>query len=332
MKKKLFSILAATLAGTTLSLCACTSGDSKIVFKNYWNLNTEYTSNESINETLVYNVSFDADDSMPYGLDYDGTYTTTLCRSQNSETYTFTSTLDVRVSFTVNGKTETKEDKVETEVVFYKAGGTDNLRPVSSHKTIVSYSPVYTSPSSIEDCYQYYQYEFTTKYEDGKGACDVVRTFPAKEGEEEKTQKDSYPFGASSSKRTVLDNEQFPVAFRAMPAGTNAKVQMFNPFLGYSQNYSVSLSEETKEKTISYQYTSKGTTTEKKDVSIKYYTASISVAGTNSGLPQQAEIAAMTDGKNNLNRNIMLHYSAPVSHNFHYLGTLEYTLVSATYQ
>ena len=32
MKKKLFAVLAATLAGATLSLSACTSGDSKIVF------------------------------------------------------------------------------------------------------------------------------------------------------------------------------------------------------------------------------------------------------------------------------------------------------------
>lgn len=327
MKKKLFAILAATLAGTTLSLCACTSGDSKIIFKNYWNVNTEYTSNEPIDETLVYDVSFDASDNLPYGLDYEGTYTTTLYRSQNSETYTFTSTLDVTVSFTVNGVTETKEDKVVTEVVFYKAGGTDNLRPVSSHKTLVSHSPVYTSSSSIEDCYHYYQYEFTTTYTDGKGVCDAVRTFPAKEGEEEKTVAKSYTFGASSSKRTVLDNEQFPVAFRAMPAGTSAKVQMFNPFLGYSQNYSVSLSDETKEKTVNY--TLNGNP---KNGSVKYNTASISVAGTTSGMPQQAEIAATTDGKNNLSRNVMLYYSAPVSYNSHYLGALEYNLISATYR
>ncbi|MBQ8343078.1 MAG: hypothetical protein IJY21_03105 [Clostridia bacterium] len=325
MKKKLFAVLAATLAGATLSLSACTSGDSKIVFKNYWNYDTEYTSNQLIDETLVYDVSYTSYNSnINYTLDYDGTYTTRLV-SQSNDTYLFTSDLDVTASFTVNGVTEEKQDSVTTQVVFYKAGGTDNLRPVSSYKKIVSHSPNYTNgASSPKDCYTPYHYEFTTTYTDGQGSCVSTRRVFTNDGQDYVDVPETYSFSATSSKRSVLDNEQFPVAFRAMPAGTSAKVQMFNPFLGHSQNYAVSLSSDTKEKT--YSYTLNGTDIER---TIKYCTASIAVDGTTSGLPQQAEIAALQDSKDNTNRNIMLYYGAPLAN---YMGILEYKLISANYQ
>ena len=87
MKKKLFAVLAATLAGATLSLSACSSGDSKILFKNYWNLNTESTSNAKIDETLLYKVSYlSYGGNINYTLDYDGTYNTRLV-SKSNDTY-----------------------------------------------------------------------------------------------------------------------------------------------------------------------------------------------------------------------------------------------------
>lgn len=327
MKKKLFAVLAATLAGATLSLSACTSGDSKIVFKNYWNFVTEYTSNEPIDETLVYDVSYTSYDSdINYDLDYDGTYTTRLV-SQSNDTYLFTSNLEVTVTFTVNGVTEEKQDKVETQVLFYKAGGTDNLRPVSSSKKITSHTPVFTDGASApKDCYQRYDYEFTTTYQDGNGNCVSLRKLFDENKQAYDTTADyveNYSFSATSSKRSVLDNEQFPVAFRAMPAGTSTKVQMFNPFLGYSQNYAVSVTSDTKEKV--YNYALNGENVER---TIAYCTASISVDGTTSGQPQWAEIAAEQSSKDNRYRNIMLYYCAPLSN---YMGYLEYKLVSADY-
>ena len=311
MKKKLFAVLAATLAGSTLFLSACTAGDSKIVFKNYWNYNTESTSNERIDETLVYEVSYTSyGGDINYTLDYDGTYTTRLV-SKSNDTYEFTSELDVTASFTVNGVTEEKQDSVKTQVIFYKAGGEDNLRPVSSYKKLTSHSPAYTNgASSPKDCYYRYDYEFTTTYQDGQGVCDAVRRYYNADTQEFVDVPQRYTFGASSSKRSVLDNEQFPVAFRAMPAGTNTKVQMFNPFLGYSQNYVVSVSGDAKEK--EYSYTRNGA--DFKDTS---------------GQPQRAEIATLENNQMNSTRNIMLYYCAPLSNN---MGLLEYKLISATYQ
>lgn len=325
MKKKVFGLLAATLAGSTLFLSACSAGDSKIVFKNYWNYNTESTSNELIEETLRYEVSFLSYDSgMNYALDYEGTYETKLV-SKSNDTYEFTSTLDLTVSFTVNGQTEEKQDTVKTYVHFYKAGGTDNLRPISSWKKLTSHTPVFTkSASSPKDCYLRYDYEFETTYENGQGSCEATRYFYNKITDKyDLGVPQTYTFSASSSKRSVLDNEQFPVAFRAMPAGTNTKVQMFNPYLGHSQNYVVKLSGDTKEK--KYEYTLNETAVNE---TIKYNTASIIVDGTWSGQPQWAEIASLQDPQMNRNRNIMLYYCAPLDNN---IGAVVYKLKSAKY-
>lgn len=326
MKKKLFAVLAATLAGATLSLTACSSGESKIIFKNYWNYDTEYTSNAEIDETLVYEVLFTPVNSgaINYGLNYKGEYTTHLV-SQTKDTYLFTSVLDIDVTFTVGQNSETKKDRVETSVLFYKAGGEDNLRPISSHKKIVSHTPaVNNSVSAIKDAYHLYDYEFTTTYEDnGNAVCVAKERAYTTDYSDSIVLEKSYPFSANA-KCSVLDNEQFPVAFRAMPAGTTTKVQMFNPFIGHSQKYSVSVSNETKEK--QYDFKLNGTDVKR---TIKYSTASICVDGTSSGQPQWAEIAALQDVHNNSNRNIMLYYCAPLSN---YIGSLNYLLVSADYK
>ena len=328
MKKKIFAALAATLVGATFAFSGCTSGESKIVFGNYWNYNTEPTSHETIDETLEYEVSFTQTDSafINYELDYDGTYVTRLL-SQSGGTYLFTSQLTVDVTFTVNGKSETKQDSVTTEVIFYEAGGTDNLRPVSSKKTIVSHTPASNNEAAQpKDCYQRYDYVFTTTYADGIGVCKSVSRIFNEETQSYDRALDyvqEFTFGASSGKRSVLDNEQFSVAFRALPAGTNTKVQMFNPFLGYSQTYALSLTGDAKEK--SYKYELNGVL---EDRTIAYRTASISVDGTSSGQPQWAEIAALQDAKTNANRNVMLYYSAPLAYN---MGVLQYKLVKATY-
>ena len=326
MKKKLFAVLAATLAGATLSLTACSSGESKIIFKNYWNYDTEYTSNERIDETLVYDVTFTPVNSgaINYGLDYKGTYTTHLV-SQTDDTYLFTSVLDIDVTFTVGQTSETMKDRVETNVLFYKAGGSDNLRPISSHKKIVSHSPaINKGVSAIKDCYRLYGYEFTTTYEDnGNAVCVTKENVYNADYSDFVVMETSDTFSASA-KCSVLDNEQFPVAFRAMPAGTNTKVQMFNPFIGHSQKYKVSISSDTKEK--QYDFKLNGTDFKR---TIKYTTASICVDGTSSGQPQWAEIAALQDANNNTYRNIMLYYCAPLSN---YIGSLNYLLVSADYK
>lgn len=338
MKKKFFAAIAATLAGTTLCLSACTAGDSKILFGNYWNKNTEPTAQETLNETLVYDVSFEKQESsfINYELDYDGEYTTTLT-SQPGNRYKFTSTLTVDVTFTVNGESLTKKDEVKSEVLFHAAGGTENLRPISSRKIITSHTPVSEKVSKPADCYQRYDYEIKTNYLnennewDGNATCDIIyKQYDAATDTcpEEKNLYKTYPFSANSSKRSVLDNEQFPVAFRALPAGTNAKVQMFNPFIGHSQNYVVELKSEEKEAAFTYDLTVDSVTTKQSNVTIKYRTASIVVDGTASGQPQWAYVASLQDVKTNANRNIILRYFAPLAYG---MGNMKYELISATY-
>ena len=103
MKKKLFAVLAATLTMATLSLSACGSSTSKIVFKNYWNFNTAAGIVENIDETLVYDVSYTSYNSqINYELDYDGTYTTNLVLLGDG-TYQFSTELTMDVTYTLNG-------------------------------------------------------------------------------------------------------------------------------------------------------------------------------------------------------------------------------------
>lgn len=328
MKKKLFAVLAATLAGTTLSLSACTSGDSKITFRDYWNVTPSLTAEEPINETLTYDVAFESynSESINYDIDYKGTYTTTLMWDYKESLYVFTSNLDVETTFTVGNESETKKDKVYTKVSFHKAGGTDNLSPVSSYKEITSHTPIVTnSASTPKDCYERYDYTITTNYENGQGKCTILRELYSEELNDliEMPPKEK-TFNATSKKRSVLDNEQFPVAFRTLPVNTNTTVQMFNPFLEKSQKYTVSFSEETQEKKYSYKLNGNDVTP-----TIHYHTASIAVAGTTSGQAQSAEIATMEEGKPNTNRRLMLAYYAPLSQN---IGVLKYTLKTAEYK
>jgi hypothetical protein len=329
MKKKLFAVLATMLAVSTLSLSACTSGNSKITFKNYWNVNTEYTSNETINETLTYDVSYlpSGNGAINYVLDYEGTYTTNLyLKSSADDVYVFTSDLVVDATFMVNGLEEVKHDYVHTEVTFYKAGGTENLRPISSLKQITSHSPIMTtSASTPQDCYYRYDYEIKTVYENGQGVCTrTSKIYNEELNDYIETVDYEKSFTATSKKRTVLDNEQFPIAFRAMPAGTDTTVQMFNPFLQHSQNYRVSLSGDTTER--KYEYTLNGS---KVTPTLRYHTGTIVVDGTASGQAQWAEIATIEDERMNTDRRIMLAYYAPLAQN---VGLMVYELTSATYR
>ena len=328
MKKKLFAVLAATLAGATLSLSACTSGSSKITLKNYWNVNTDYTSNETIDETLTYAVSYESYESeaINYDLDYDGTYQTTLTWDATNNLYVFTSKLQIKATFTVGDESEIKEDDVYTVAYFHKAGGTDSLRPVYSYREITSHSPIATNrASTTEDCYERYDYKIETNYDNGQGKCTIIQEFYNKELDETlEIARQEKSFNATNKKYSVFDNEQFPVAFRAMPSGTNTKIQMYNPFLERSQNYKVSLSGDTKEK--KYSYTLNGSTVEP---TIHYHTASIAVDGTASGQAQWAEIATIQNEQANIDHRIMLAYYAPLSHN---IGVLQYKLTTAQYK
>ncbi|MBE5747292.1 MAG: hypothetical protein E7352_03840 [Clostridiales bacterium] len=331
MKKKLFAAFAATLACATLALGACSANEAPITFVNYWDLNTEYTNEDPTHESLVYDVSFTPSYSsfVNYKIDYDGTYKTTLDWEKDDKTYTSTSSLQLAVTFEVNGDKETRNDFVTTTVKFHQAGGVNNLRPISSSKTILSHTPITNSGAfKASDCYSVFCYKIETVYENGFGYCTMteydVDTTSHLPDYDKVLEEKKFVFGAYSSKCSVLDNEQFPIAFRAMPAGTNAAVQIFNPFAGYSQKYSVALSAAPTKG--SYKYKLNGEETER---TIDYHTASIVVDGESSGLPQTAEIATLNwkDTTLNINRNVMLRYYTPLAYN---MGTIVYSLSSVT--
>ena len=68
-KKKLYAILACALSATCLS--ACTDDDKNVVFGRYWQQNATVT--QSVNETLEYDVAFEASNGAD-GLGYTFTY------------------------------------------------------------------------------------------------------------------------------------------------------------------------------------------------------------------------------------------------------------------
>ncbi|MBQ9714422.1 MAG: hypothetical protein IJV83_03780 [Clostridia bacterium] len=318
--KKCFAALAALLASTTLCLSSCTDNGSKITFKNYWS-NAEAGTVKPINETCEYEVSFDDYDSsfINYELNYTGTYKTTLVSSREGDSfiYTFSTELALTTTFTVDEDTETFKDYMISSVKFYAPGGEDNLRPISSSKEIYSHSPRITNEASeAKDCYTFYHYRFTNDYSDG-GTCIKERIFHGineETGEEiTSTAEETFTF-STSSKHNVLDNEQFPVAFRAMPTGTDNTVRMFNPYIEGTQDYDVSLSDDAEDHSVKFQLN--GETAESK----KYYEASIVLSSNASGQPQTAWIAE----EDAFNR-IMLYYKAPLANS---IGAIEYKLKS----
>ncbi|MBR4942607.1 MAG: hypothetical protein IKZ28_01135, partial [Clostridia bacterium] len=238
--KRLIPLLALTLCVSAFG--GCTNTDEKIPFGNYWN--TASLTNEAINETLVYDVRFDATPSSltNYQISYsNGKYTTNLVSAtENGQNlYVYTTALTIDVTYSLGGETKTLSDSVTTESRFMTAENA--LRPISSKKSVVSSSPKNGSAESVDKCYTVYDYEVVTTY---AADCASGTSTVTNNGSENK-DANTYNFEIEQKKFSYLDNEQLPLALRAIPLEKTApKFLTYSPFVDTVQKISCAFGTE----------------------------------------------------------------------------------------
>ena len=324
MKRKKISTILALILGLT-ALSGCTNSDQKVSFGNFWNTNA-IDINETIHETLVYDVAFEANDNslVEYKLNYkDGKYTTTLTSEKvNDKTiYTYTTALNITAQYTLNGVTEECQDVVTSTVKFYAAAY--GLQPISSEKDIIASTPTAITGTKASECYVQSHHSIKVTYnEDCTQGVSTVTYHPT-EGEA-KPQEDT--FEVDQKKFSFLDNEQVLLALRAVRSSTSsAKLKVYSPFAEAIQK--VSLSFQTEE-SAEFSFYKNGSEEKVKSI-ITYRPVNFVLDEKNPGGTQTAWVAKATDASKNTNRNIILRLETPLSYG---LGSLIYTLNSATYQ
>lgn len=323
--KKLIPILALAIGLSAFG--GCTNVDQKVNFGNLWNESVVDTTAQ-INETLVYDVTFEANDVslVDYTMQYtEGTYTANLVSStENGKTvYTYKTELSIKAHYTLNEETATFTDSVTSTVKFL--AGNYGFQPISSEKEINASSPtaIYTT---LEDCYQCYHYKTKITYnEDGSAGEASVARYSIDDATAEPIIDDN-SFEIDKKKFSYLDNEQLLVALRGIyPRTTSAKFLVYSPFVEVVQKVSCTFStEESKEFSF---YKNGGA--EKVSETITCRPVSIVLDEQNPGATQKALIAKPIDTSKNTHRNIILSLETPLAYG---LGTMIYTLRSVSYQ
>lgn len=319
MKKTSFACLA--LAVPFLALTACTAVNNLALSAN-WYSRTNSTINANTREELRYLVLFESSDGnnfLSYG---EGSYTTVLSAEntvlaggENETCYHLTSTLNIPVTYTVNGETETFKDVVTSEVWFRDIRY--SLAPVKSIKTVLSHSPVTVTPETTEDAYETYDYTYTTTYNsDCTGATVQIDN-------RINDKSDTYEIALSGS-GTYFDNEQILFALRAVNPSSGITFRSVNPVT--RQQATVALTDAATSASTTLNFSLNGAETAEHE--IPAYTFSLSYSGGNGGLSQSYTYAALSDSNNNTYRNVLLRMDVPILHS---LGTLRYTLSSAQF-
>lgn len=315
--KKLAPILAITLCVSALSGC---TGDQRVSFHSYWQQNSLVK--ESIHETLIYDVAFEAEDGLDkigYGLSYEnGQYKTVLVSEEvdGKTVYTYTTEFTITATYTLGSNSESFTDRIVSVSKFYDAENA--LRPISSVKEIVSHSPVSGgSRLEVSDCYETFEYSAAITYDaDGKEGKSIV----TQKGEPPKEKE----FEINEKHYRYVDNEVLLFAVRGLSSSVDAaKVLAYSPFAGSVQTISLSFGQEASTDFTFFKNGAESTPT------ITYRPLSIVLDEKNPGATQTAWIAKTTDAANNAHRNVILKLQTPLSYS---LGTLVYTLSSATYQ
>ena len=320
MKRKLGVCLA------TVLLCSaffggCTGGSEKVVFNEYWFKDSNFATNGA--ETLSYNVSFEEGSGFGDGkleLDYTGTYTTTLLPNTvyNEQTgvYYYETNLDLDVTFTVKGETETKTDAYVKTKAYFKTAK-DGLCPLYVFSEYHSYVPN-NSATSLSNAYSETKATVETVY--GANGTSGVCTQTDKLND--KVYKNSFSANSKDAKKySCLDVEQLYFALRGVNSSENATPK----FLVYSAG-----NEAYQSVTASFGSKVVGDTqfSGVLNSSVDYYPVSVSLNAELSGTNHIVWISAHSNPQQNANRNVILRMEANFPYN---MGKLIYKLNSASF-
>ena len=322
--KKLISILALVVGLSTFG--SCTNADQKVNFGNFWNTSV-LDLNAAINETLEYNVNFEASTSslVEYQINYkDGKYTTSLISEKDESgktVYVYKTQLNITAQYTLNGETAERKDSVTSTVKFF--AGEYGLQPIYSEKDVNASSPTASTGATAKECYQQYHYTTKVVYNEDCSAGTSTVTYHPTEGD---PKAEENGFEIDKEKFSYLDNEQVLFALRGVRTSTSsAKVLVYSPFVETVQKVSWSFTEE---KSDEFSFFKNGSA-EKVTSTITYRPVSVVLDEKNPGATQTVWIAKPGDTANNTNRNVMLRLETPLSYG---LGSLVYTLNSVSYQ
>ncbi len=317
--KKLAVALAAIVCA--IPLASCTSPSKKVAFGEYWR--TDVNSPQTIDETLTYSVAFEENKSISpdgYKFSYsEGSYITRLTTKAEDNEYVYATELSISVTYTYGDEEPvTFNDRVSTEVRFTGAG----LTPVSSKKSVVSHSPINGTPSSLKGCYSAYDFEINTTYTENGEAKSVVTGFIDKGEKSERKLDKTSEFDYSRKDYSYLDNEQLPLALRAFPdSSTSETVETYNPFLEQIQKVKVTLDQKTSQDFPHVKRNGQPLA----DSNLSFRTVTMVLSEKNPGTTQTMKIATVTSPTNNVNRNVILSMTTPLSYGF---GSLVYSLTN----
>lgn len=325
MKKK-FLIALSAISACAVLLASCGSGSPTEFSANWYKYTATPTVLPNTSETLVYSVALQADSASNsvYSVNYtNGTYTTELTAvSEEGESgllYCYTTRLEIDVQYFYNGFPDENvfTDVVETKAVFRNTQP-GQLRPLYSEKSVYSHSPYGPQPSETK-YYELYDYSVRIDYdkEENSGVCVVTDRRETANAAEPSVKNFSFSDGYS-----YIDNESLLFSIRGMSLTSSHQVQCYNSSLNAVQGIKITPSSE---ETQNFEFEINGV---KAARAISYYPTSVVAASSPSGATRTVWYASTTDSSNNLYRNVMLKLEDPVSYN---LGTLEYTLVSASF-
>ena len=338
MNKKIIAAIALSLS--TLTLVACGT-PAKPSFSANWKSNVLSKEFKATTETLEYSVTFEKNSFLQkdyFTIEYcgennskPGTYTTTL-EYLDDETYKYTTTLSVPVTYTLTSNSaESKDftDTVQTETVFKK---TDNyLQPIYSKKSAHCYSVCNVKTTNLENAYREYNYEFAISYADDLTSGVLTRT--DRSNPRTLLSDKMYPDGVATSNFTIdqkkyiyLDNEQLLFALRGL---SNKQISSAKTFLTYNAStVSTETASTTADTAVKTNFTLALNGAEAKDYSILYTPVTLKSGNKNAVLSQELWYAQTTSNTMNEFRNVLLRMKTPI---YYGIGYLTYTLKSANF-
>ena len=313
--KKIITLATSCLLGVSM-LTACTGQSKKVTFNDYWKIDS--ITKQDVTEELEYTVTYEKQNGLAnYELNYlNGKYTTKLTTEEyeGKTVYVYETKLEIDVTYQLGGEiTQPLHDVVTSKVRFQQSSGA--LRPIDSHKEVISHSPVNsTNVTTLDGCYTLNEYTSDIDYVNMKSVLQF-------KGDAEETINQKVTLNKDY---TVLDNEQLLFAIRGLSQTdvSTPTFSVYSPYVNSAQKVKVSFGSETGEDFNLIQNGIAGKHT------VQYYPVSIVLNEKNSGQTQTAWVAKTTDASNNKYRNVVLRHSTPLSYG---LGSLVYQLISTNY-
>ena len=326
--------LAGLLLLAPLALLSGCAGGVPLSFTANWYRNTALGS--SINDTheeLTYEVTFTPNENEGgIQAEYEtGTYTTSLTNTNvtlsdgtTTEGYIYTTELSISGRYRLGSEvSDTFQDSITSTVSFLRV--TDGLRPVESHKEVVSTSASVSVPETLEGAYMTYHYTYDVSYDASLSTATATYT-DLTEGEDGAAPEPDVREYNIEGDTTFLDNEQILFALRGLNLSSAPSFRTINSVMGIVSTVatsSASMAPTAVKETVDF--TMDGTAV---DGEIDAIELDLAYTTKPSGQPQTLVYAATTDPANNTYRNVLLRMEVPVSNS---LGTLVYRLTDAQF-